>query len=156
MQPPESPAERRASTGGDGLTAVPVTLTVFGASPVAAVAIVRHRSLASRLGRAGVGLGFAWLLAFPAIFLPVLHFVLVPGLLLGGVVLAAQRLREDQTLARVEGRCPRCGATLDATPGGRFRLPRSVQCVHCKNTLTLTATDALRGEGPPGGDQSSG
>jgi hypothetical protein len=142
--------ERGTSTLPGGSIAVPVTLTIFGASPVAAVAVVRRRSLASRLGRAGLGLAIAWLLAFPAIFLPVLHFVLVPGLVVGGVVLAAQRLREDRTLARVEGRCPRCGASVDATPGGRFRLPRSVQCIHCRNTLTLMAADARGSEGPPG------
>jgi hypothetical protein len=120
---------------------MPVTLTVFGASPTPAVAIVWRRSFASRLGRAGLGLAIAWVLAFPAIFLPVLHFVLVPGFLIGGVVLAAVRLREDRTLARVEGTCPRCRAPLDAAPGGRFRLPRLVQCRQCKNTLTLAAAD---------------
>ena len=144
-EPPES---RRASTSRD-LTEVPVTLEVFGANPVPATAVVRHRSIASRLGRAGVGLGIAWLLAFPAIFLPVLHFVLVPGFVIGGVVLAAVRLREDRTLARVEGTCPRCRAALDVTPGGRFRLPRSVQCPHCRNTLTLAAAAARGSETPP-------
>ena len=144
-EPPES---RRASTSRD-LTRVPVTLEVFGATPVRATAVVRHRSFASRLGRAGVGLGIAWLLAFPAIFLPVLHFVLVPGFVIGGVVLAAVRLREDCTLARVEGTCPRCRAALDVTPGGRFRLPRSVQCPHCKNTLTLAAAATHGSESPP-------
>jgi hypothetical protein len=126
---------------------VPVTLGVFGAHPVKALAIVRHRSLASRAGRAGLALGIAWLLALPAIFLPVLHFVLVPGLLVGGVVLAAMRLREDRALARVRGICPRCGAPLDLTPGGRFRLPRTVQCLHCRNELTLSALDATSAVG---------
>ena len=45
--------------------------------------------------------------------------------------------QEARTLARLRGICPRCGAALDLTPGGRFRLPRSVQCVHCRNELTL-------------------
>lgn len=141
MAPAESEGVRAAASAAGDTTAVPVTLTVFGASPVPAVAVVQRRSFATRLGRAGLGLAIAWLLAFPAVFLPVLHFVLVPGLLIGGVVLAAMRLREDRTLARVEGTCPRCRATLDTAPGGRFRLPRSVQCVQCKNTLTLSAAD---------------
>jgi hypothetical protein len=139
----------RASPGDSDLTRVPVTLEVFGANPVPATAVVRQLSIASRLGRAGVGLGIAWLLAFPAIFLPVLHFVLVPGFVIGGVVLAAVRLREDRTLARVEGTCPRCRAGLDVTPGGRFRLPRSVQCPQCKNTLTLAAAATHGSETPP-------
>ena len=57
-------------------------------------------------------------------------------------------LREDRTLARVQATCPRCGATLDLSPGGRFRLPRPVQCVHCKNELTLAAMDTPEGPGP--------
>lgn len=132
---------------GDTLE-VPVTLEVFGARPVRAVAIVRRRSLGSRVGRAGLALGVAWLLALPAIFFPVLHFVLVPGLVVGGVVLAAVRLGEDRTLARVRGGCPRCGTALDLAPGGRFRLPRTVRCVHCRNDLTLRAGDGA-GSGRP-------
>jgi hypothetical protein len=130
--------ERSTPRPGDAID-VPVTLTVFGAPSAAAVATVGHRSLASRLGRAGMALGIAWLLAFPAIFFPVAHFVLVPGLVIGGVILAVLRLGEARTLVRVQGVCPRCGATLNLTPGGRFRLPRRVQCVHCRNELTLAA-----------------
>jgi hypothetical protein len=127
--------------GGD-TTEVQVTLSAFGAPVTSGVAVVLHRSPASRAGRAGVALGIAWLLAFPAIFLPVAHFVLVPGLIVGGVVLAAMRLAETRTLARVRGVCPRCKATLDLSPGGRYRLPRAVQCVRCRNELTLAAPAA--------------
>ena len=123
-------------------TEVPVSLSAFGASATSGVAVVQHRNLASRAGRAGVALGIAWLLAFPAIFLPVAHFVLVPALIIGGVVLAAMRLAETRTLARVRGVCPRCDARLDLTPGGRYRLPRVVQCVRCRNELTLAARAA--------------
>jgi hypothetical protein len=140
MDRPERVAagERDTSRRGDAMD-VPVTLAVFGATPVAAVATVRQRSLGSRAGRAAAALAIAWLLVFPAIFFPVAHFVLVPGLVVGGVVLAVLRLREARTLTRVQGVCPRCGAALDLTPGGRFRLPRPVQCVHCRNELTLAA-----------------
>jgi hypothetical protein len=72
----------------------------------------------------------------------VAHFALVPGLLVGGVVLAAMRLAETRTLARVRGVCPRCHAQLDVSPGGRFRLPRAVQCVHCRNELTMAVRAA--------------
>jgi len=92
----QSGSERHASTVPDDTTRVPVTLAVFGASPVPAVAFVQRRTLVSRVGRAGLGLAVAWLLAFPAIFLPVLHFVLVPGLVIGGIVLAVHRMREDR------------------------------------------------------------
>jgi hypothetical protein len=144
-------SEVRADPSGSEVE-IPVAVTIFGARPTAATAGVRHRSLAARMRRAALGLGAAWLLAVPAVFFPVLHFVLVPGLLVGGVVLAVILLREDRTLARVRGTCPRCGGALDLTPGGRFRLPRAVQCLHCNNTLTLTVADAgERGGAPPSG-----
>jgi hypothetical protein len=123
-------------------TEVPVTLSAFGAPATSGVATILHRSLASRASRAGAALGVAWLLAFPAIFLPVAHFVLVPGLIIGGVVLGAIRLAEARTLARVRGVCPRCQAALDLSPGGRYRLPRMVQCDRCRNELTLAAPAA--------------
>jgi hypothetical protein len=144
----ETERERDGSRREGEALEVPVTLGVFGARPARALAIVHRRSLASRAARAGLALGVAWLLAFPAIFLPVLHFVLVPGLVVGGVVLAAMQLREDRTLARLRGVCPRCAAPLDLTPGGRFRLPRMVQCGHCRNELTVAAADA-GGSGTP-------
>jgi hypothetical protein len=124
---------------GAGTTEIPVTLSVFGAPATPAVATVLHRGFASRAGRAGLALGIAWLLAFPAIFLPVAHFILVPGLIIGGVVMAGMRLAETRSLARVRGVCPRCQAALDLSPGGRFRLPRTVQCARCRNELTVAA-----------------
>jgi len=129
----------QATPGADDTVELPATLSAFGASPEAAIVIVRHRSVATRVGRAAVALVVAWLLAFPAIFFPVVHFVLVPGLVVGGVVLAGLRLAESRTLARVRGVCPRCHAALDLAPGGRFRLPRVVQCGRCRNELTLAA-----------------
>ena len=137
----------RSAPGGDAAE-VPVRLEIFGAPATEGVATVLNRSLASRARRAALALGATWLLAFPAIFLPVLHFVLVPGLIIGGIVLGALRLREDRTLARLRGTCPRCGTTLDLAPGGRFRLPRSAQCVHCKNQLTLGAVTGPAGQDP--------
>jgi hypothetical protein len=131
-------------------TEVALSLTVFGAPPMAAVATIQHRSLASRVGRAGLAVGVAWVLAFPAIFLPVAHFVLVPGLIVGGVVLAVMRLAETRTLARVRGVCPRCKATLDLAPGGRYRLPRRVQCAECRNDLMLTAPGSDEDRRPTG------
>ena len=132
----------------DDTVEVPVTVEIFGAQATEGVATVLGRSLGSRMRRAALALGITWLLAFPAIFFPVLHFVLVPGLIIGGIVLGAVRLREDRTLARLRGTCPRCGMALDLTPGGRFRLPRSTQCLHCKNQLTLAAVASRAGRGP--------
>ena len=123
---------------------MPVTLSVFGATPARGVATVRGRTLASRVRRAALALGASWLLAFPAIFFPVAHFVLVPGRVVGGVVLAYPPAGGPDAGAD-PATCPRCRATLDLSPGGRFRLPRPVQCLHCKNELTLAAVATPEG-----------
>jgi hypothetical protein len=143
MNRSDRPTGRSAVTDAGGVMAdVPVTLAAFGAAATDGVATVQERSLGARAGRAALALGAAWILAVPAVFLPVAHFALVPGLLVGGVVLAAMRLAETRTLARVRGVCPRCHAQLDVSPGGRFRLPRAVQCVHCRNELTMAVRAA--------------
>ena len=143
-----SGTDTRDRSAADGDAEVPVTVEIFGAPPTEGVATVLSRSFGSRMRRAVLALGATWLLALPAIFFPVLHFVLVPGLIIAGMVLGAVRLREDRTLARLRGTCPRCGMALDLAPGGRFRLPRSAQCVHCKNQLTLGAVISRVGQGP--------
>ena len=52
----------------------------------------------------------AWGLGIVAVFVPVLHFVLVPLLVLGGPILALQRLGERVSVLEVTGACPGCGA----------------------------------------------
>ncbi len=122
--------------------AVRVRLTAFGAPPTTATAIVLRQGAARRLRRALGALALCWVPAALAVFIPVGHFVLVPTLLVGGLVLAAMRLREDRRLLGARGACPRCGAEQDFPAAGRFRPERSVDCPRCHTRLTLTAEDA--------------
>jgi hypothetical protein len=115
---------------------------VFGAPPRPAEVTVVTDGLGRRVGRALAALGICWALAFPAIFLPVAHFVLVPGLVLAGPVLAVLRLRQARRIAVVHGVCPRCGVEQDFTPGGAARPSRRIDCPRCRNELTLTLEEA--------------
>jgi hypothetical protein len=121
----------------------PAALEVFGASPTPVVVTVVPQPLARRIGRALLAAATFFLLAVAAVFIPLAHFVLVPGLAIAGVVVAASKLREDRRLARIQGRCPRCRTEMDVAPGGRFRAGRTLECPHCLNTLTLV------GDGQP-------
>ncbi len=67
------------------------------------------------------------------------HFVLVPALLLGGPVFATLKALEGATLRKLEGDCPRCRAPGLFVVGGRFRPQRNVTCDRCGNLLALTA-----------------
>jgi|RhiMetdeSRZDD1v2_1073273.scaffolds.fasta_scaffold209492_1 hypothetical protein len=120
-------------------TSLPASIEIFGAAPTPVVVQVVRQPLGSRLMRAGFALALALPLAVAAVFIPLAHFVLVPGVLVAGGVIAANRLREEWRLARVLGVCPRCRQTLDVAPGGRFKSGRTFECPHCLNTLTLVA-----------------
>ena len=115
----------------------PASLEIFGAPPTPVVVTVVPQLLGRRIGRALLAVAISLPLAVAAVFLPLAHFVLVPGLMVTGVVVAARRLREDRRLVRVQGRCPRCQREMDVAPGGRFQSGRTLECPHCLNTLTL-------------------
>ncbi len=116
---------------------VPACLTVFGAPPTRVTATVVRQSVGRRTARAVTALGACWGFAVVAVFIPVAHFLLVPGLVITGVVLAIVRAREAWRLARVHGMCPRCRLEQQFERGGGVRR-RTVLCPNCRNDLVLT------------------
>lgn len=75
-----------------------------------------------RTSRAVRALATCWGLAVLAVFLPVLHFVLVPSLLVAGPVVALSRLRERCTVRGASGTCPACGAAQSFAVSGALRV----------------------------------
>jgi hypothetical protein len=110
-------------------------LTVFGAPPRPVAVRVIELSLARRVGRALVVLLFCWGLALPAVPIILAHFILVPGLVATGLVLAYLRLRTVRVVVGIHGACPRCGVEQDFEPSS---WGRTTTCPRCKNELTLT------------------
>lgn len=104
----------------------PASLEIFGASPTPVVVTVVPQLLGRRIGRALLAMAIFLLLAVAAVFIPLAHFILVPGLVITRVVVAASKLREDRRLTRVQGGCPRCRREMDVAPGGRFRSGRTL------------------------------
>jgi hypothetical protein len=117
---------------------VPASLTVFGAPAAHASATIVRHSMGRRAARALVALGACWGLALVAVFIPLAHFVLVPGLFLIGVILATYRAREAWSIVTVQGQCPRCRLEQTFTSAGRARGQSVVHCPNCKNELALT------------------
>lgn len=110
---------------------VAVTLSLSGEAPTSGLALLEDRTLPARAWRAGRALLGAWAAAAASVLLPIVHFVLVPVLVLTGLVLAVVRLREDRALVQLTGACPRCRGPGRFSGAGRFREGREVHCDGC-------------------------
>ena len=126
--PPESTAPAPAPQG----RAVRATFTFHGRASEATAHVLDHAH-PDRVRRALLGLAACWGAAIAALFLPVLHFVLVPSLLLAGPLLAFARLGEKRTVTRIAGPCPACGGTIELRPGGSAAAV--VRCDHCRRPV---------------------
>jgi hypothetical protein len=84
-----------------------------------------------------------WGLGLASVFIPVAHFVLVPTFVVGGIVTAFVRAREDRRLILLHGACARCGAAQEFRPGGRFADGRSFDCPKCHGNLTLAVPPSV-------------
>lgn len=124
--PPESPAP-----APPGRT-VRATLKYHDRTGEATAHVLDHPR-PDRVRRALLGLAACWGAAIGAVFLPVLHFVLVPSLLLAGPLLAFARLGEKRTVTRIAGPCPACGGAIALRPGGSAAAV--VRCDHCRRAV---------------------
>jgi hypothetical protein len=125
----------------------PASLTIFGASPSPAVVTVTTASPGQRFVRAARSAAVLWAFAVGFVFVPGLHFVLVPTFLILGAVAGLRQLRGTEVVSGVHGTCPRCGREQDFTAGNRLAPSWTLDCPACHNTLTLT----LESESVPSG-----
>jgi len=105
-------------------------------SAPASARVVEHagRDRAMRAARAWAG---CWGAAIAAVFLPVLHFVLVPALLLSGPLAAMARWREKVTVLGAEGACPACGARQSPKLKAAAGEAMGFRCEACRRALVL-------------------
>jgi hypothetical protein len=115
----------------------------LGKPDTAAVALLIRRPRPQRIRRALAGLAGCWGLAVVSVFLPVLHFILVPSLLVAGPLVAHWRLREHASLLAARGRCPGCdqAVSLDTRQPARPEIP--FRCSACGRPLQLRIEPAL-------------
>jgi len=146
-----APSSNAAAHGGAGASSVsapaeaPNAVVGEGAAtwcypahePTAAVVRLRWVSKRGRLMAALKALGGFWLAAVAAVFLPLLHFILVPTLLLLGPLMFFWKLRESVTLLGADGPCPACGVPI----AHRVQLPAAehtqVRCEACGRSVDL-------------------
>ena len=114
------------------------SLTAFGAPPRRVTVSVAHLSAGRRVARALKAGGLFWAIAAGCVFIPGLHFVLVPSFLVIGVATGFRHLRDEQVVSSVRGACPRCGLEQAFAAGNRLTPRWSLDCPGCHTNLTLT------------------
>jgi transposase-like protein len=91
-----------------------------------------------------MGLALCWGIAAVAVFLPILHLVLVPSFVVAGIAVAVALGRQTERVVGIRGPCPRCGSTEQFEAGGKLRRERIVACPRCHTNLTLVVTEGQR------------
>jgi hypothetical protein len=116
---------------------ISITLSLPGEPSTEAKATLIERNPLARAGRAAAALFGLWAVALGCIFLPIMHFVLVPSFAIAGVVAAIVRAREDRSLEGVAGVCPRCKVTRHFGKAARFREGKTIHCDGCGSQLEV-------------------
>lgn len=118
------------------MTLQPVDLNIMDSqrTPVRAELAVDPIAAGKRLGRGLLRLLACWALAVACIFVPLLHFVLVPGLVLLGPVLAWRASVATVSVSSTEITCPRC-STLTPVEPGTTGWPARLWCASCGTTF---------------------
>ena len=96
-----------------------------------------------RARRAMLGLGACWGAAILAVFLPLLHFVLVPSLVVAGPLVALSQLKQRVTILDVTGPCPACGGPIQETLNSDSRVPLNLRCENCRRALSVRLPQRL-------------
>ncbi|SRR6266496_851355 len=121
---------------------MPASLAAFGAEPRRVSVSVVRQSPGEHALRAFKRGGLFWAVAAGCVFLPVLHFVLVPSFFVIGLAVGIKHLSDREIVSRVRGTCPRCGLEQDFAAGNRLTPSWELDCPACHNHLTLTLDSA--------------
>lgn len=114
--------------------AVRLTVMDSARAPLAGELRVLDLSATGRARRAAARLGMTWGAAVFCVFIPLLHFVLVPSLLLLGPFVAWQTWRATVLLVAGTVTCPKCQAQA-ALEEGTAGWPARLHCGHCGTTF---------------------
>ena len=113
-------------------------LSAFGAPPRRVTVTVMRPSGGQRLARALKAGCIFWAVAAGCVFLPGLHFILVPSFFVIGVIAGFKHLQDEEIVSSVRGPCPRCGLEHTFAGGNRLTPSWSLDCPACHTNLTLT------------------
>jgi hypothetical protein len=83
--------------------------------------------------------GLCWVVALISVVLPLVHFVLVPGFLIAGPVVAYILYGQESVVLGGQGTCPYCSAALPIVRTA-FRFPISDLCAQCQSRLVIESS----------------
>ena len=117
----------------------PFTLSGYSGKTTRGTVTVTTFDKAARTKRALKALGTFWACAVGAVFIPVAHFLLVPGFFFLAIYQFFQRLGTTELGHGATGVCPDCGAAQDLELPARWKIPQQIACSHCHRLLELVA-----------------
>lgn len=85
-------------------------------------------------------LGIFWGSAIFAVFIPMLHFILVPLLFLVGIIVAAFVSQTKSVVLGGESICPKCESFLPIVRSND-QWPLTDLCSNCRSTVTISKVD---------------
>ncbi len=104
-----------------------------------AIVELRELSPPERTRRAVTGLLAWWGAMVVCVFIPIAHFVLVPGCFIMGLVTLFRRMGQGTLIASARATCPDCGAEQALDMKGPFRGLGEIVCRACQRTLTVAS-----------------
>jgi hypothetical protein len=131
-----------------GISEHAARITCIGREPTTARLRLRHFSARERALRALRALLVCWAMAVAFVLVPLLHFVLVPAMLVAGPLFALQRRKERVIVLDATGSCPACGGPVGGPLGTAPRPRMRLRCEGCGREVHLEPDgDAIRSPG---------
>lgn len=93
-----------------------------------------------RAVRAAKAWAVCWVLALLSLAIPGLHWFLVPGLTVAGVVLGWRHYRMQEASSALNGKCAACGKEFTLALEPDEHGPLWKYCPHCQASLHVTAS----------------
>jgi hypothetical protein len=90
-----------------------------------------------RVKRALAILGLFWLLAALSIPIVIVHWLLVPGFLIAGPIMAYRRYLSTATTENAAGQCPHCKQDVMIELDSTDTLPKWTYCPACNKPIQL-------------------
>lgn len=93
-------------------------------------------SQAAKLKSAAKWISIFVALAFVSVFVPILHFVLVPAFLIAAVAAGVNSYMQKADLENIRGNCPNCGNSLSISRA-RVKNVSGEICPQCSDFLKI-------------------
>ena len=85
-----------------------------------------------------------WAIAVACVPILIAHFLLVPGFIIGGIIVAKRRWNKSAEGIDASGACPACNNDICIKLDKNAELPQWHDCPECSDPLELQATEVQK------------